>query len=95
MKLTTEEKELLADWQDAAELTVVDEQDLFMDNHGCNVVLVVCRDPEDQLVGFTYRYSSEERFYDDDPMETIPVVARQVQSFEYDRADGDDWNEHV
>ena len=43
------------------------------------------------LVGFTFRYSSEERFYDDDPMETFAIESEQVTETRYKRADGEDW----
>lgn len=90
--LTVEEKEKLANWEDAAGLEPVAEQELFMDSHGCNVVLMVCKQADQSLVGFTFRYSSEERFYDDDPMETFAIESEQVTETRYKRADGEDWD---
>ena len=98
MIVTAEEKKAIINGVQGlkvAGLVAVDEQELFMDSHGCNVVLIVCKDEQDQLVGFTYRYSSEEAFYDDDPMETFPLVWKQVTIVQYSHADGTEWNELV
>jgi hypothetical protein len=91
---------LVTEKYDVAGLTNVDEQELFMDTHGCNVVLVVCKDVGGDLVGFTYRYSSEEHFYDLDPNELFPLISvnkhpctlEEVKKIEYKRADGEEWD---
>lgn len=97
--LTVKEKARLADWGNAAGFEPVAEQELFMDSHGCNVVLMVVRyeghSERDPLYGFTYRYSSEERFFEDDPMELVPIEGETVTKIEYKRADGEDWQDHI
>lgn len=96
MTLIVEEKRSLANEDDAAGLEYVGEQELFMDSHGCNVVLVAVREndrPESQLLGFTFRRSSEEWFYDDDPMELVPIVAEELKVIQYTPMDGRNWFE--
>lgn len=97
--LTKEDKERLAYWENAAGLEPVADQQLFMDSHGCNVVLMVVRHEGhgdgDPLYGFTYRYSSEERFYEDDPMDLVAIESTEVVKIEYRRVDGEDWSDHI
>jgi len=96
MKITEDQKRGLVDGYEVPGLEVIDEQELFMDNHGCNVVLIVVKkDGDDRPLGFTYRYSSEENFYDDDPMELVPLEPREVVKIEYSRVDGKNWNDCV
>lgn len=72
------------------------EQDLFMDSHGCMVILVPCvRESDGALFGFTYRQSSEEQFFDEDPMEAIPIVGKEVVKIEYSPENGKEWSEIV
>jgi len=91
MKLTVEDKKALVDWQESAGLRTEDFQELGMDSRGCNVCLVLCLDEDNNKHGFLYRYSSEEHFYDEDPMETFPVVGVETTTIIWVRADGEDW----
>ena len=96
LKITKKQKHDLVMGYDVPGFEIIDEQDLFMDSHGCNVVLVVVKkDGDDCPLGFTYRYSSEESFYDEDPMELVPLETREVVKVEYPRADGKDWGDCV
>ena len=98
--LTPNDKKELADEYDgsgrAAGLVTADEpeQDLFMDSHGCMVILVPCRrESDDALYGFLYRRSSEEAFFDTRPMEAFPIVGKEVARIEYSLASGEDWSD--
>lgn len=72
--------------------TVGDEQDLGMDNHGCQVNLVAFKKAGDpKLYGFIYRESSEEAFYEDD-REVFELEAFEVTETRYRRADGAEWD---
>lgn len=97
--LTIDDKKALADGGSGRAAGLVEageEQLLFMDSHGCNVYLVPCRgEASGVLYGFTYRMSSEESFYDDDPMEAIPIHAVEVTKIEYIPASGEEWNDLV
>ena len=97
--LTADEKRELSDLgsgRAAGLIAELPEQFLFMDSHGCNVMLVPCRRESDgALFGFTYLQSSEEPFFDDSPMEAIPIVGKEVVRIEYSPASGEEWNEIV
>jgi hypothetical protein len=96
MTITAEQKRDLADGYEVSGLEFIAEDQLFMDSHGCQVVLVVVKKHgSDQLLGFTYRYSSEESFYEDDPMELVPVRPREVVKTVYDRYDMKPWIESL
>jgi hypothetical protein len=91
MKLTVKQKQDLIDQKPAAGMVWQDEKVLYMDNHGCNVTLVVVqKEGSGELFGFTYLVSSEDAIYDED-MALVPVSCRQVMAFEYQRKDGGEW----
>jgi len=91
IRLTVADKENLLNEEPAAGLTYVCTQDLGMDSHGCNVVLVVCCDVDCVPYGFTCRYSSEAWEFEDDPMEAVQLSVKEVVAEEYVRADGQEW----
>ena len=92
MKITVKQKQAFVDRKPSCGMVWRDEQVLYMDNHGCNVTLVVVQkeDSSGELFGFTYLQSSEDSIYDED-MELVPVSCRQVMAFEYERKDGGEW----
>ena len=63
-------KEDHPDYEYLKDFSVVDEQFLSMDNHGCNCTLIVFErldtDSKNNLYGFIIRASSEEVFFDED-----------------------------
>ena len=92
MEITVKQKKAWIDRKPTSGMVWHDEQVLYMDNHGCNVTLVVVKkeDSSGELFGFTYLQSSEDSIYDED-MELVPVSCRQVMAFEYERKDGGEW----
>lgn len=89
MILTKEQRKELVYDGESGEIYVEAEQEIGMDSHGCNVVLVVCKVPNvDSLMAFTYRYSSEENFFDVDPDEMIAVKEYEKTVTVYERRDG-------
>ncbi len=90
--LTAAEREAIVNGEKHPKYEFVATQELHMDSHGCNVVLAVLRVPaEHRIVGFTYRYSSEEPFFEDDPDELIGLIAREVTEWKYFRKSGKEW----
>ena len=73
-------------------LEYVGEQFIYMDSHGENVKLHVCKRDDGSLVGFPVWVNSEEINFWQDPAELIPLVAEEVTRTEYKRADGDEWD---
>ncbi len=97
MDLSERDRRRLADEENAAGYEYIAEQDLGMDSHGCNVVLVVIRhgSKDSRLEGFTYRYSSEERFFEDESPTLIALQSREVTTVEYYQAEGRAWSDYV
>ena len=97
-RLTETERRRLADWEHAAGYTTVADQELGIDSHGCMVVLIVVRreDREEApLLGFTYRYSSEQNFFEDDSPVLVKLEPCETTVIEYYQADGEDWSEYL
>lgn len=95
-QLTKKQRKALFSEEDVPGFEFVDSQTLYMDSHGANITLVVFKVEGDQrlsgyqeLFGYICEVNSEFTEFESD--EIFEVIGMPVTRFEYERADGEEW----
>lgn len=82
MKITPKEKRILREDYSFGEWEVVKDEIFLYEDHGCNHMMCVIRNPKHKgFYAFTYEQSSDEAFYDNDDCELVEVEEVQTTTY--------------